>query len=75
MVVSEDKPLVRHRNTGTPTAKDYNGTRKGRLIQIVEIIHGHIEPQFTHPIDVLLIQLVQDPHTFIGTCSLSGYHK
>ena len=64
-MVGEDEPLVGDRDTRTATAEDDHRIGDTGLVQTVEGVDRETEAQFPHLGDVLLRQLVQEPHTLI----------
>ena len=66
MVVGEDQSLLGDGDTRASPAEDDHGVRHAGLILVIQLVNRKLEAQLGHAGQVLLVQLLHDPHTLVG---------
>ena len=68
VVIGEDQPLIRDGDPRTAASEDDDRVSDAGLIQRIEGVDGQTEAKLLHLRNVLLRELVEEPHPLVGTC-------
>ena len=68
VVVGQYQAFGRDDFAGTATAEMHHGILQGNAVGIVNLVGGDEQSEFRHGYFVLLLQVGEHPHTFVGVC-------
>ena len=68
MVIGQNQSFRRDDFAGTATAEMHHGILQGNAVGIVNLVGGDEQSEFRHGYFVLLLQVGEHPHTFVGVC-------
>ena len=68
VVVGQYQAFGRDDFAGTATAEMHHGILQGNAVGIVDLVGGDEQSEFRHGYFVLLLQVGEHPHTFVGVC-------
>ena len=65
VVIGEDKPLVGCGDAGAAAAEDHHRIGDAGVGVGEELGRVDLQPKLFHPLDILLLQLIEDPHPLV----------